>query len=140
MEKCLVFACELSVFRHQLCKFHYHQKGLMRNTCTKTGCSKPLFLSLLCKNCFLREYGVCAVKNCNNRPYCSQKCRMHYRSKATIRRHRCQKCSRKSFVNGLCSKHILPHRCEFANCSREVFCRHLCVRHYFKVRRQCVRV
>lgn len=136
MTACSVWACVKPTYKHCLCSFHYHQKCLVSRTlCTKTNCSKPLFLSLLCQRHFFLEYGKCHVKNCTEKPYCSQRCLKHYREKKSIRIARCKICHRKDFVNGYCTKHIVSKRCKVVGCTRAHRAKGLCTLHYFRFRR-----
>ncbi len=136
MDVCTVWVCRGEVYKHRLCAFHYHQKNLLRQTCVKQSCSKPLFLNLMCRRHFYLEYGRCLVPFCNDKPYCSNRCRKHYRSNTKVKALKCRLCSRKAFVNDVCSVHILPRMCKMNNCSRKVRAKGLCCAHYFSERRK----
>ena len=131
-----MWVCRGEVYKHRLCTFHYHQKTLLRQACVKRDCSKPLFLNLLCRRHFYLEYGRCLVPLCNEKAYCSNRCRKHYRSNTKVKSLKCKLCLRKAFVNDVCAVHILPRACKVNNCNRKIRAKGLCCAHYFSERRK----
>lgn len=132
--------CKQKAYRKHLCRSCYKRDQKMRFHCTAANCTSPVFASTLCQKHYRSWQTHCLL--CNKMVHCRHLCRSHYRKALALNSFpevpRCNKCSKKTYLNDLCLEHFKQQfkKCIMVECNEYSHRRGLCCKHYFRQLRQ----
>lgn len=146
--------CNDTHYRTGLCRNCYKKNRKKQFHCTHRNCLNPVFGATLCQRHYRSYHQRCLVCHSKN-VYYKHLCRSHYRHctktgnfpveptcthKTIISEDNIIKCSKKTFVGGLCLHHFKKKygqkECTVESCDKQAFRTRLCCSHYFMERRK----